>query len=182
MVPGQRRLNARASSHRAASAAPARAMRARDVARTERSASTKSMPQPRCGPCCSVAPTGRIAAPPRASEIVRAVSVPGAARLQATAPCGRRWRSFDLVPDVGRGRADEVGLNVVTGSSIAPPLGGWISASSRARVGAELRAEHLACAARARHRHLDQFGDLAGMRRRARGCGRRGGSPRRDRG
>src|ERR1700722_12179058 len=60
MVPGQRWLCPSEQPYGSVGSIGTRVRSA--TAAHSLSASTASTPQPRCGPCCSVAPTGRIAA------------------------------------------------------------------------------------------------------------------------
>ena len=83
-----------------------------------------------------------------------------------------------IVGDIGEARHHGValGLLVIVGLGLVdqllePGLGGE-----------ERRRDQLRRAARPRHRHLDQLAHLARDARTAPGCGRRGRSPRRDRG
>src|SRR3984957_20089392 len=150
MVPGQRWLCPSEQPYGSVGSIGTRVRSATAV--QSLSASTASTPQPRCGPCCSVAPTGN------STAFCTAARSPGSS---AQVRCDQNIALLHVVCDVGHAAHD--GIFLLISSLIMPPA---VDQLLEPRLGSEERCRYDLCkAARPRHRHLDQLLDLPRMRR-----------------
>src|SRR3989344_5320253 len=150
MVPGQRRLWP--SEQPYGSGGSMGTPVARDTSRQSLSAISVSMPHPIWGPCCSVAPTGRMAA--------------WLAFFKASGNSAQvRWdqnmsrSSLDVVTDAGQ--ADDLRHHVGLRVAFAGLMWRVDQGLDVRLCGAELGAVELQRAARPGHRHLDELLHLA---------------------